>query len=125
MKQKNIFLLLLVAFFGSSAYAQTNNDSQWRGEQRNGIYNETGLLKKWNINGPDLIWKYDGLGEGHSSVAISAGKIYVTGLAEDKGKLFVFDTSGKLLKEKVYGEEWDKSYDGPRSTITINDGLLY
>ena len=64
---------------------------QWRGEERSGVYRETGLLKAWPADGPQLAWHYDGLGEGHSSVAISSGKIYVTGMTGGKGFVYVLD----------------------------------
>ncbi|MDR2811304.1 MAG: PQQ-like beta-propeller repeat protein [Tannerellaceae bacterium] len=97
---------------------------QWRGN-RTGIYPETGLLKSWPANGPQMIWHYDGLGEGHSSVAISSGKLYVTGMTGGKGYVYVLDTNGKLLNKKEYGNEWDESYNGTRGTITANEGKLY
>jgi len=101
------------------------NTIQWRGENRTGVYNEKGLLKSWSEGGPQLLWHYDGLGEGHSSVAIDAGKIYVTGLSNENGTLYVLDMNGKLLNKKDYGKEWSENYDGPRGTVTVNEGKLY
>jgi outer membrane protein assembly factor BamB len=97
---------------------------QWRGN-RTGIYPETGLLKSWPADGPQMLWHYDGLGEGHSSVAVSSGKLYVTGMTGGKGYVYVLDTNGKLLNKKEYGNEWDESYNGTRGTITANEGKLY
>ena len=121
----NLLLIVFIAFESCSVPAGNENNSQWRGENRDGIYNETGLLKIWGENGPELLWKFDGLGEGHSSVAISNDKIYITGLNQDQGKLFVFDLQGNLIRDLVYAPEWIESYEGPRSTITVNDGMLY
>lgn len=98
---------------------------QWRGTDRTGVYKETGLLKAWPADGPTMLWHYDGLGEGHSSVAIANNKIYVTGLVDGNGHLFVFDLNGKLLNKKPYGPEWDTSYNGARGTVTVNDGRIY
>jgi outer membrane protein assembly factor BamB len=103
--------------------AQSN--IQWRGENRTGVYNEKGLLKSWPEAGPQLLWHYDGLDEGHSSVAIDAGKIYVTGLTGEDGFLYVLDMNGKLLNKKGYGKEWSENYNGSRGTVTINNGKLY
>ena len=123
---KQIILLLFVAILiTGNIFGQTNATIQWRGENRTGIYNEKDLLKYWPAEGPQLLWHYDGLGEGHSSVAIDAGKIYVTGMTGDVGYLYVFDMTGKLLNKKEYGKEWAESYNGSRGTITINDGKLY
>jgi outer membrane protein assembly factor BamB len=98
---------------------------QWRGEDRSGIYKETDLLKSWGEEGPEMLWHFDSLGEGHSSVAVANNKIYVTGLIVDTGYLYVFDTGGKLLSKKIYGAEWNESYNGSRGTVTINEGKLY
>ena len=100
-------------------------NSQWRGENRDGIYNETGLLKSWAVDGPELLWSYEGLGAGYSSVAVAGGKIYITGLEEDDLILFVFDFAGNLLTRKVVGKEWTENFVGPRSTVVVNDGKLY
>ena len=103
--KKYLFFLTLV--FPSMLHAQKN--SQWRGENRDGIYNETGLLKVWPANGPQLLWKFEGLGEGHTSVAIANGKIYINGMHGDILTLFVFDMKGKLLTKKEIGKEWNTS----------------
>jgi len=103
-----------------------NQNWQWRGENRDGMYlNETGLLKEWPADGPELLWSFDKLGEGHTSVAISNEKIYITGLHDDRLILFVLDLSGKLLVEKEVGKEWNINWNGTRSSVCINDGKLY
>lgn len=120
MKHGIFLITLLLPLFLS---AQKN--IQWRGTDRSGIYHEQGLLKQWPEAGPTLKWHYDDLGEGHSSVAIDADKIYLTGLKEDKGYVYVFDLNGKLLNSKEYGPEWNESYNGPRGTVTVNDSKIY
>ncbi|PTN08230.1 PQQ-binding-like beta-propeller repeat protein [Mangrovibacterium marinum] len=120
MKHALILISLLMPLFLS---AQTN--IQWRGTDRSGIYHEQGLLTQWPESGPALKWHFDELGEGHSSVAIDADKLYLTGLKGDKGYLYVFDLNGKLLSTKEYGPEWTESYNGPRGTVTINDSKIY
>jgi len=120
---KSRILVVLVGVAVSLSLSAQN--VQWRGENRTGIYNEKGLLKSWSSEGPQLLWHYDGLNEGHSSVAIDGGKIYVTGLTAKNGFLHVLDMNGKLLQKKDYGSEWSDNYNGPRGTVTINGGKLY
>ena len=115
-------IILLLTIISLSLFSQEK--IQWRGD-RTGIYNETNLLKSWKPEGPKMLWHFDGLGEGHSSVAIANNKIYVTGLVNGQGHIFVFDMSGLLLNNSTYGPEWSKNYNGSRSTVTISDGKLY
>ena len=117
------YLLIIAILTPVLLNAQKN--WQWRGENRNGMYNESGLLKEWPSNGPTLLWKFEGLGEGHTSAAIAGEKIYCTGMHGDKLMLYVFNMSGTLLKEKEVGKEWDKNHNGVRSSVCINDGKLY
>ena len=121
MKQTIILLFSLIV--SVNLFAQ--DVIQWRGTDRTGIYEETGLMKSWPESGPEMLWHYDGLGEGHSSIAIANNKIYVTGLVEGNGHLFVFSMDGKLLDKKPYGPEWDTSYNGSRGTVAIDNGKLY
>jgi outer membrane protein assembly factor BamB len=121
MKKSFVLFLFFVSIL--TAFAQEN--SQWRGKARNGIYEETGLLKSWPPEGPQLQWNYDGLGEGYTSVAIANDKIYITGMTDSVGYLHVLDLQGKLLRKKSYGLEWNTNYNGSRSTVHVNEGKLY
>ncbi|MDR0349519.1 MAG: PQQ-like beta-propeller repeat protein [Tannerella sp.] len=116
-------LIVCFTFLALSLFAQDN--IQWRGTDRTGIYTETGLMKSWPDGGPALRWHRDGLGEGHSSVAIDSDKIYLTGMNNGTGSVYVFDLNGKLLNKKEYGPEWNTSYNGPRGTVTVNGGKIY
>ena len=118
---KHLLMIALVVPF----LLQAQKNSQWRGENRDGIYNETGLLKKWPAAGPELLWKYEGLGAGYTSAAIANGKLYITGMTDDNLILYVFDLKGKLLKQKTVGKERTDRFPGSRCTVCVNDGLLY
>jgi len=126
--KKYLFIPILFVLLCSSCVHTSKNTSknwQWRGENRNGVYNETGLLKEWPADGPELLWKFDRLGEGHTSVAIAGEKVYVTGMHDDILTLYVFDMTGTLLTEKEIGKEWKTNWNGTRSSVCINDGKLY
>ena len=121
MKAALTLTLMCVVF---SLSAQNTTNIQWRND-RTGIYNETNLLTSWPADGPQLLWHADGLGEGHSSVAIDSDKIYVQGMIESMGYLFVFDMNGNLLNRVQYGGEWVDSHRGSRATPTIVDGRIF
>jgi len=116
-------LLVLGYLLNVNTYAQDN--AQWRGPNRDGIYNETGLLKTWPENGPALLWHFDSLGEGHSSATVTKDRIYTSGMINGIGYVFSFSPDGKLIWKLPYGEEWTENWPGVRSTPLIYDGKIY
>lgn len=100
--------------------------AQWRGKDRDGIYDETGLLRSWPADGPKLLWHYDKIGDGHASAAVVAHeKVYTAGTIDGKGHIFAFSLDGKLIWDTPYGDEWTESYPGTRTTPLINGGKVY
>ena len=91
-------ILLQLLLTGSLALAA--DWPQFRGPQRNGQSEETGLMKKWAEAGPKELWTADGLGEGWSSAAIANGSIYITGM---ENKMLSVDESISS-KEKLVHE---------------------
>jgi len=70
------FLTIAICVLSISLGAQ--EVAQWRGPNRSGVYNETGLMREWPATGPGMLWHFDGLGEGYSSAAVTSSAIYVT-----------------------------------------------
>src|SRR5438876_12269915 len=68
-------LLLLTGTLSSPAH----DWPQWRGPQRNGISQETGLLKEWPKDGPKSIWKIADAGSGYSTPAEVGERLYLLG----------------------------------------------
>src|ERR1039457_570010 len=50
---------------------------QWRGPQRNGISEETGLLKEWPKEGPRLVWQGTKIASGYSTPSVVGDRLYV------------------------------------------------
>jgi outer membrane protein assembly factor BamB len=105
--------------------AVSKEPTRWRGPQGNGIYQETGLLKSWPANGPQILWTYDTLGEGFSSPVFANNMIYLTGMEGTTGYVYALSQDGKLIWKKAYGAEFSESYPGSRSSVTVVGDLLY
>jgi outer membrane protein assembly factor BamB len=120
-----IILTILTATYLMVMHVNAQETAQWRGPARDGIYPETGLLKAWPVDGPALLWHFDGLGEGHASAAVTKDRIYTAGMLDGIGNIFCFDLAGKLLWKVPYGEEWAESWPGVRSTPLIHNGRIY
>lgn len=123
MIRRTIILISVLSVLISTGFAQTA--TKWRGPDGNGVYNETGLLKKWPASGPEITWHFDQLGQGHSSPAIANGLIYVSGMADNNGYIYALTPDGKLKWKASYGKEFTESYPGSRSTPVIAGNLLY
>ena len=123
--------LTIVLFFLMSILIQCNlqntslETAQWRGPDRYGIYPETNLLQEWPEDGPALLWEFNELGAGYSSVAIADDIVYTSGAIDSVGYLFAFDVEGNLLWKTNYGAEWMENFPGIRSTPLIYDGHAY
>jgi len=118
-------LVLVCLMIGVIQGLKAQDQNQWRGPNRDGIYPDTHLLRQWPDSGLSLVWEYDSLGRGFSSPVFDAQHIYMTGTIDSTSYLYVFDTLGNLQWKKSYGPEWMTTYPGVRPTITLIDSLGY
>lgn len=121
---KKTLLLILISAIVFQLTAQKN--AQWRGENRDGKYQDTGLLQKWPEEGPKLLWHYDDLGDGHASAAVTNDLIYTAGTTEEgNGFVIALDHSGAKIWQTEIGKEWTENWEGTRSTPLVHDGKVY
>ncbi len=91
------FLFAVVAvFFSLNVFA--DDWPQWRGPNRDAKSAETGLLKEWPENGPEVLWRVETVGVGYSSPSVANGKIYTMGDLEGVEHIIALDEkTGELL----------------------------
>ena len=70
-------ILLFVTAAGTPAIA--DDWPSWRGNNRNAVSKETGLIDSWPVDGPPIEWRVSGIGKGYSSVVVSNGLVFTTG----------------------------------------------
>lgn len=120
--KRALFSAMLYTLTFSICYPQL---FEWRGPGRAGIYNESGLLKKWPAAGPELAWEASGMGDGYSSPTVTNDAVYVTGRKDDSDVLIALSKDGKKLWETVYGKAWTANHTGSRCTPTYYNGNLF
>ena len=100
---------------------------QWRGPNRDGVSAETGLLKQWPAQGPELAWKVSGLGGGYSGISVADGRIYTMGDGPDGCNLEALDVAGgkPIWSTKIGAPGGGGGYPGPRCTPTVDGGMIY
>ncbi len=132
MKTKIALMLLIVV-----ARASAEDWTQWAGNDRDGSWNESGILETFPSEGLKPIWSVP-IGSGYSGPVVSKGRVYVTDYRPKDGTelleavervICLDETSGEIL----WTHEWETHYrrqmqsyaTGPRSTPLVNDGRLY
>jgi outer membrane protein assembly factor BamB len=100
---------------------------QWRGPDRTDVSKETGLLKAWPADGPELVWTFKNAGIGFSGPAVVDGTLYIMGSRNRVEQLLAIDVAeGKELWSLDVGEEFEIDRgNGPRSTPTVAGGRVY
>ena len=100
-----ILSLLFLSFVAIACQqkSHTIEKSDWRGPNRDGFYPDQNLLKEWPEQGPELLWSYEDLGKGYTTVAVTEDMIYTTGTFDSTSFLIALDHDGKLVWKKEYG----------------------
>jgi hypothetical protein len=91
--------------------------AQWRGPSRDGIYPEKNLLSSWPSEGPKLLWKFENLGKGYSSAAVTSDYVITAGCIDSTLVIFCFNHSGKSLWQQKMGPEWCGDFPGTGCSV--------
>lgn len=123
-----LILILTGALLVNSSVSREWPD--WRGSNRDGIWNETGIVKKFKNNLIPLKWSIP-CGPGYSGPTVSGGKVYLTDLTEkpepSERVLCVDANNGKVIWTYSYACQYGNvGYpNGPRASVVISDGKAY
>lgn len=124
---KGIGLILVAAAgLGGSTLASAADWPQFRGPDRNGISVETGLIHSFPETGPAVLWRVS-LGEGYSGVAIAENRLF-TLFSDGDGEFVVgldADSGKEVWRYRLGGRYTDSQGNGPRSTPTVENGIVY
>lgn len=129
--QLSAAVLVMTVTAAGSGTTLAEDWPQWRGPSRNGISQETGLLKQWPQEGPELAWQVEGLGDGYGAPSVADGTIYLVvneGL-EKESVVALRETDGSELWStqigKVGNPKQKPNYPAARSTPTVAGDLVY
>lgn len=103
---------------------------QWRGVNRDGKSNETGLLKTWPKEGPRLLWQVNDLGNGYSTPSAANGVVYLIANRDLQNEDLIalsLEDGTKLWSIRLgnVGKNEGPQYPGARSTPTIDGDSVY
>jgi outer membrane protein assembly factor BamB len=103
---------------------------QWRGPSRDGISQETGLLKEWPKEGPKLLWQQEDIGSGYSTPAVVGDRLYLCsnrGMDDEFVQALSAKDGAQIWSAKLgkVGPNQGPQYPASRSTPTLDGDLLY
>lgn len=110
-----------------SAPSFSNDWSQFRGPDRDGKSDETGLLQQWPSDGPPLVWQLTGIGQGYSTPSTSGPWVVAQGTHENNSAVYgISRADGALLWRTILGPAYRKSTNiGPGASPTIDGDRVY
>jgi len=129
MKFAQIFVLA-IGLVLSLRTAHAADWPQWRGPDRNGISQETGLLKEWPKEGPHLNWQVKDLGDGYSTPSIVGDHLYLIsnkGMSDESARALSVSDGRVIWSQRLgkVGVNIGPQYPGARSTPTVDGDLVY
>ena len=110
----------------ASAHASRNYWTNFRGPNRDGVYDEMQILTQWPAQGLSPLWRQPA-GLGYASFTIADGRAYTIEQRRQKEVVAAYDvnTGRELWLQGWNAEYTDSTGDGPRTTPTWDDGRLY
>ena len=70
------YCLVLTCFYLFTITVESDDWPQWRGNDRSGNWNESGIIESFPTGGPKLRWSAS-IGSGYSGPSVSNGKVFV------------------------------------------------
>jgi outer membrane protein assembly factor BamB len=99
---------------------------QYLGPDRNAVSTETGMLRSWPAEGPEVMWTVP-LGPGYGGAAVSNGKVYILDRTDGGQDLLrcIDLTAGRQEWAFAYDAPDDFDHPGSRSVPTIEGNYIY
>ena len=136
-------MLLLAVIFLVCPWLRGDDWPQWLGPQRDGVWRETGILRKFPAAGPVVRWRTPIKG-GYTGPAVADGRVFVCdrvqatrnaessndsppAAAASKERVLCLEAStGKILWQHEYECPYVTAYPaGPRATPSVSEGKVY
>jgi len=128
MRKKLIFVSLTALLFQIQAFAA--DWPQWRGENRDGVWREKGIIQKFRHKQLPIKWRAK-IANGYSGPTVAKGRVYITDRLTSPDKIERVHCFDAMTGERIWSYGYESIYkkvgypNGPRASVTINDGRAY
>jgi len=122
--------ILIVAVLMSISVSCDPSAQQGKRSASEEISTGPGLLESWPREGPELLWKYEGLGKGYGGPLISSEAIYINGEEDGNSHTLCLDLKGTFQWKSPNGKEfmgmdYSASFPGTRSSPSMKGRCVY
>ncbi len=103
---------------------------QWRGPNRDGVWPETGILRKFDAPQLAVRWRAK-IANGYSGPTVADGRVYVTDRLTEPNQLERVHCFDAMTGIPIWSYPYQCVYrkigypDGPRASVTIDSGRAY
>jgi outer membrane protein assembly factor BamB len=119
--------LILFSFYNLDVAADW---PQWRGPNRDGTWNEKGIVKKFTTPQLPIRWRAE-ISNGYSGPTVADGRVYVTDRLTSPAQLERVHCFNAMTGNPLWSYKYQCKYerfehrDGPRASVTVNDNRAY
>lgn len=103
---------------------------QWRGENRDGVWNETGVVSEFESDQLAPVWSTP-VGAGYSGPTVSGDRVFLTSYLKEPRQVEQVHCVDRFTGEEIWKYVYDCEYQdigyplGPRTAVAISDGKAY
>jgi outer membrane protein assembly factor BamB len=102
---------------------------QWRGPNRDGVWHETGIIKKFSSDEIEPRWRQP-IGPGYSGPTVADGRVFITDRQAEPEQIERIHCFDWKLGSKRWTHEYPCPYTvgytaGPRASVTVDDNRAY
>ncbi|MGM0490839.1 MAG: PQQ-binding-like beta-propeller repeat protein, partial [Planctomycetota bacterium] len=125
-----ILVALLMAQPAGTAFLRGEEWPQWRGPNRDGVWRETGVLKRFPRSQLKHRWRVP-ISSGYSGPTVADGRVYVTDRVVEPREMERVHCFQWRTGREIWSHAYECSYGGvsytagPRAAVTIDDGRAF
>jgi outer membrane protein assembly factor BamB len=131
MREKSILAIIIALLLSIQAFAA--DWPQWRGHKRDGVWQEKGIVQKFDAPQLPIRWCTE-IANGYSGPTAADGRVYITDRLTAPAEVERVHCFDAMSGKKIWSHTYECSYkngktvgypDGPRAAVTINNGRAY
>ncbi|UCG59963.1 MAG: PQQ-like beta-propeller repeat protein [Phycisphaerales bacterium] len=130
MLRRRVFVWITIAILGVCVQVFAADWPQWRGPNRDGVWSETGVLRKFGAEQLPVLWRAK-IANGYSAPTVANGRAYVTDRLASPTQMERVHSFDAETGEGIWSHRYECRYEGvshrngPRAAVTVDGNRAY